>query len=136
MIRPADEPEDLVELAKARAEIARKQLQLVEDEELGPRRVGREPTAANATGIDMDQYILWSRRWMEAQLDMSDTPAARASAIEWHVARLEKRIGPLRGLAEGVGATLSIREIKGYEFQLLEAKSLLSKERQGAKPGR
>jgi hypothetical protein len=120
----ADDPEGLKELAEARIEIARRQVEQAEQAMLAP------PQPLPPEGY-LGEFATWSRRWMDAQLDLSDTPADRAAAIQAHIARLEKWLKPMKEVFQA-GGSISRTEVDRLEYHVLEAKSLLIKERSGA----
>jgi hypothetical protein len=127
--RAADDPEDLRGLAKARVDIARHQLEEIERQMFAPP----SPEKVGHPLFDLQGYAVWSRRLMEAQLDQSGSQAERAAAIQAHITRLEKWVKPLKEMARGAGAGVSQLDADSLQYQVLEAKSLLIKERSTAR---
>lgn len=133
IVHAEDDPESLKELAKARAAIARRQIDQIERSLFDPpsllgsvRQPGR---------IDLEAFSAWSRRLMEAQIDLADTPADRDAGIRAHIDRLEKWLRATKELLQGEVAGVSPSDIDKLEYEVLEAKTLLIMRRSGATGG-
>lgn len=110
-----DEPEDPSALAEARMKIARQFYEIANDPRSQP--AGGTP--------DYEAIVLWSGRWMDAQLDMSDQRTDRIAAIRAHIERLKKWELPLEHLANR--AVTSRRDVDLIKFHRLEAEFRLAK---------
>lgn len=122
----------LKDLAKSRITIARRALDQIEQFLKAPpdARAG-DPAFSMEL---LEQRIAWSRRWMDSQLDLSDSRQACADAIRDHINRLEKWLAPMRELARGGAASgVSQSHVDLLEYAILEAKAALLKESAVAK---
>jgi hypothetical protein len=80
------------------------------------------------------QIATLSRRQMEAEFDLDPTPAGRIAAIGGHVARLDRWVAPIDGMARTGGSPISQRDVDELELSLLEARAMLVRERDGIRP--
>ncbi len=113
----SEKGETVNELAAARAQVARRAL------ERAKVRRTTVPLGWDTPHIGMTESVAWSRRLMEAEVDMSATDTERREAIRGHADRLES----WRAIAEaqrntprGGGEDLDL-----VQYYLLEAKELL-----------
>ena len=90
-------PTDPIPLADARVEIARRAFRATDQAvELA---LSDEKLRGNA--LNLEEFVAWSIRWMNAARDASKTGDARKSAVDDHVARIQTRKIELEALAVG-----------------------------------
>jgi hypothetical protein len=77
---------------------------------------------------DVNRLILWSRRWMDAELDLSETKAARIAAINLHLERVKRMEAIINELIDSESSGLSRMDLLSIAFDRLEAETLLAKE--------
>jgi hypothetical protein len=111
----ADATEDLAN-AKARVEAARK----VYNGMLRRRQIDPK------FGLNLEKFYQWSRRWMEAQHDVSATKKNQVAAIEAHLARIKTLEKAVKEVIKA-GSDASSYEAKAAEFYRLEAEKWLRK---------
>lgn len=90
-------------------------------------KAGYEGTVAvRRTGgrADPEQVYLWSRRWMEAERDVSDKPADRVAAIENHKTRM-KELHKFT-LVEYQAGKVTHAQVLGADFYAAEAELWLA----------
>jgi len=121
----ADYPGGLKDLAKARIEIARKQIQAIEDARLKPPAPGQ----MSLTG-EISALAVWSRRLMDAERDSGESPEEDAAAIRAHIGRLEKWLEPMKGALQA--GRVSPADLGPLEHEIVEAKTLLIQQRPAA----
>lgn len=114
-----EKAEGLDELAAARVKVAEGALEKIELR-------SRITAPALEEGREMKSLIAWSQRLMEAKLDLSNTTAERAAAVQAHMDRLAKSREMMQEL-HAIGRTASGDELDLIEYSLLEAKGLLIK---------
>ncbi len=111
-----DKAESLDELAAARVKIARRALERAELRRLGP-------VSGVEDGRDEKGLVAWSRRLLEAELDVSQTKAQRMAAAQANVDRMTKmhtRMQELHNMGRLPGDDADLAE-----YYLVEAKELL-----------
>jgi hypothetical protein len=112
----ADAKEDVAN-AKARVEAARKVYQGM---------LERQKQVPGA--FDAEKLYRWSRRWMEAQQDVSATKKNQVAAIEAHLDRMKRVEKTVKDLIKaGATSDLAPFEAKAAEFYRLEAEKWLRK---------
>ena len=125
----------LKELTQRQIEIARRAFDDAE------RTLASPPSGEDfqaRTGV-VERYADWSRRWMEAQIEETqagashrEDRAARAAAIQAHLARQEKGYKLLREQIQVVGSSVSQLHLDRLEYEILEAKvDLIKNQTQG-----
>jgi hypothetical protein len=104
--------------AKARLDAARKVYQgIMERHQIEPNR---QP-------LDFENLCLWSRRWMDAQRDISDEKSNQLEAIDAHLIRVRDLEKIARAWVQ-VNAITSF-ECSAVEFHRLEAEHWLAQTR-------
>lgn len=101
--------QDLAALAKARLDAVEKIYQLQAE----MRKRGEGPM------FDLEQDYTWSRRWLDAQRDVSGKKTAPVTALETHLARM-KQLQSLVQQGHKAGAS-SYMDLLTAEFYRLEA---------------
>jgi len=67
---------------------------------------------------DLDRIYLWSKRWLDAQLDVSNAKADQEAAYEAHWKRM-KQLEDLidRRMRSGVGAAIEVPQVQYYRLE-------------------
>jgi len=100
--------------AKARVEAARKVYE---------GRWARLPVDLNWR-FDIDKDYQWSRRWLEAEREVSDKKADQIAAAEGHLDRMKKEEAYVKDqVSSGVGSPVDLSAAKFYR---LEAEHILA----------
>src|SRR3954447_14825411 len=83
----ADAPAELKALAEARLKIARRMFDAVEESYKNPPKALEEEQRLITERVD--RLVLWSGRWMEAQLETSGNKGDRVAAVKAQIQRLK-----------------------------------------------
>ncbi len=105
------------ELAAARVKIARRAMEKIE-----LRRLGPAPGVGD--GRDEKSLVGWSRRLMEAELDVAESKAQRIAAVQANVERLAEMHVRMTELQK-IGRLDSGDDADLAEYYLVEANELL-----------
>jgi hypothetical protein len=119
----ADDPQGLRALAASRRDLAREGYDDVFESLKNTRK------SPSITGDEfMDRATTWSRRWMEAELDVSGKRSDQIAAREAHWQRLKKLE---EGFAPHVDKEVGSRAFNALKFYRLEAEYGLAKAKAG-----
>jgi hypothetical protein len=113
----AQEPKD----ADARSKSARERARLAKEVYEGSLEHLRQEAASGSN--DVEHYYRWSVRWMQAERDLAQTPAAHITAAEAHVKRM-KFWKERRAMEREAGYTPPA-QAAAAEFFLVEAEDWL-----------
>jgi hypothetical protein len=75
--------------------------------------------------LDGEKLYWWSRRWMEAQQDLSEKKVDRVAAVQGHLDRMKKMEDVVRELYRN--KFVSVVEMTAQEFYRLEAEGWLAR---------
>jgi hypothetical protein len=114
------------ELAQARLEIARKVYEDLDEDLKAPPAGNLEEQQRRFREV-IDQKMIWSGRWMEAEIDAGSRQVDRTTAIEAHIKRLKKWEDLLVQLAKGGAMGVSQRNVDTLKYHRLNAAYLLAK---------
>ncbi len=82
---------------------------------------------AGQVGLDFEKLYWWSRRWREAQHDLSDKKEDRIAAAQAHLERMRKLEGWVKESRKK--GFLTLVEVAAQEFYRLEAEQWLAREK-------
>jgi hypothetical protein len=106
-----------VDNAKARLQSARKVYEAMMEEI-------KQGAQVQTTQLDPEKLYTWSRRWMNAQLEVSEKKENRIGAVEAHLARMKELEKILKKLYDAGVQPFS--SVAAAEFYRLEAEKHLS----------
>ena len=126
---PQADDDAIRDLGRRRAELARKQLAVIERAILNPPLV-QEPQGPKSP-VRVEELFQWSQRIAAAEHDQSSDHDGRVKAARDHRDRLASYEEPLKKLIERKAAGLTDQDAEALGFFRLEAETDWLKARQG-----
>ena len=85
--------------------------------------------AGAAKNYDLESLYLWSVRWLNAERDLSDTPADRVAAAAAHLERMKTVEAMAKQFVKG--GVAEVRQEVAAEFYRVQAQLWLSRAKEG-----
>jgi hypothetical protein len=127
--RPATDREDLPQarqIAQRRYEIAGEILESKLRDIFASRGI-LASRGKGDLGERLGPYLEWSRRRMEAGLELSTGGADQARVLDREIEQVENLVAALKEIEQGAGSAVSLETVREAEFYGLELKSRLAK---------
>ncbi len=112
-------------LARARLDIARRAYEHAESSIMNPPTDDTKLPSGIRTTLKLEQLVAWSRRWMEAERDISGKKADHLAALDAHRKRLQRWEDVYSEIDKDVDPS-NFRHVDLLKFHRLEAEYWLA----------